>query len=136
MDPVVLGELMSVALFLGVVICLMLGFPVAFDQRLVRVARDGNGLAVTFANEVTGRQETRRTAQLVVEHGTLPADAVFHELAPASANDGLTDLDALLEGRPQPGGEGWDLHRIGDAVSSRNIHNAVLDALRLARTLS
>lgn len=30
MDPVVLGELMAVALFLGVVVCLMLGFPVAF----------------------------------------------------------------------------------------------------------
>ncbi|MDA0219938.1 MAG: NADH:flavin oxidoreductase [Proteobacteria bacterium] len=113
-----------------------LGFPVAFDQRLVRVAREGNGLAVTFANEVTGRQETRHAAQVVVEHGTLPADAIFHDLAPSSANDGVTDTEALLAGRPQPGGEGFALHRIGDAVSSRNIHSAVLDALRLARTLS
>ena len=102
----------------------------------MRVAREGNGLAVTFANEVTGRQETRHAAQVVVEHGTLPADAIFHDLAPSSANDGVTDMEALLAGRPQPAGEGFALHRIGDAVSSRNIHNAVLDALRLARTLS
>ena len=113
-----------------------LGLPITLDQRLVRVVRDGNGLAATFANEITGREETRRAGQVVVEHGTLPADGIFHDLAPAAANDGVTDIEALLHGDAQPGGAGYTLHRIGDAVSSRNIHNAVLDALRLARTLS
>lgn len=113
-----------------------MGLEVTFDQRLVRVRREGNRLAATFANEITGAETTRIAGQVVVEHGTLPADGVFHDLRGGSVNDGVTDLDALLAGAPQPGGEGWSLHRIGDAVSSRNIHAAVLDALRLCRTLS
>ena len=114
-----------------------LGIPASFDQRLVRVARDGNRLAVTFANEVTGEETVRRTGQLVVEHGTLPADELYTGLRDASINDGVTDIEALVAGRPQPdgGGDGFVLHRVGDAVASRNVHTAVLDALRLCRTL-
>jgi hypothetical protein len=63
-------------------------------------------------------------------------DALFHGLRAQSLNDGVTDLDALLAGRPQPrgtgtNGDGFELHRIGDAVSSRSIPAAVLDAYRL-----
>ena len=32
-------------------------------------------------------------------------------------------------------GDGFEIYRIGDAVSSRNIHAATLDAFRLCRTL-
>ena len=62
---------------------------------------------------------------------------VFQSLRGASANDGFTDIDALLAGRPQSaaGKPGFMLHRIGDCQSSRNIHSAVYDALRLALTL-
>ena len=69
--------------------------------------------------------------QVVVEHGTLPADDLYFELKPASSNLGEIDLDALLAGRPQgkvndPDGA-FQLFRVGDAVASRNIHAAIYD---------
>jgi hypothetical protein len=78
--------------------------------------------------------------QVIVEHGTIPVDDLYKELRGRSKNDGVTDLDALLQGTPQPtaehGGSGkFSLHRIGDSVASRNIHSAVLDAYRLCHTL-
>ncbi len=114
-----------------------IGLPMQFDLRLVRVAREGNRLQAVFVNELTGDQVVETAGQVVVEHGTVPADEVFRALRSASANDGVTDLDALIAGRPQPssGRGGFELHRIGDAASSRNIHTAVLDGLRLACVL-
>ena len=77
----------------------------------------------------------READQIVVEHGTIPADKLYHDLRTQAVNDGVTDLDALLALKPQPRSlrpEGsFELHRIGDAVASRNIHAAVLDAFRL-----
>jgi len=108
------------------------------DNRLVRVTKAGNRLTAHFENEVTGAPRVREVDQVIVEHGTLPADAIYHDLRGRSRNDGVTDIDALLAGEPQPlgqRGEGFSLYRIGDAVASRNIHAAVLDALRLCRTL-
>jgi hypothetical protein len=45
----------------------------------------------------------------------------------------------LLNGQPQqakplPTGQ-FELHRIGDAVASRNVHSAIYDALRLCMAL-
>ena len=114
-----------------------IGIAPVLDRRLVRVERDGNRLRVTFCNELTDTVETHETDQLVVEHGTRPADTLFRDLRDRSSNHGVVDQGALLEGRPQPGayGGGFQLFRIGDAVSSRNIHAAVLDAFRLCRVL-
>lgn len=101
----------------------------------------GNRLCVSFRNELTDEVEEHEAGQLVVEHGTRPADALFHALAGRSSNGGAVDERALLAGAPRPEGEGeWEgggfrLFRIGDAVSSRNIYAAVLDAFRLCRTL-
>ncbi len=113
-----------------------IGIESRLDRRLVRVERDGNRLRVTFRNELTDAVETRETDQLVVEHGTRPADALFRELRERSSNRGVVDQRGLLEGRPQPSADGgFQLFRIGDSVSSRNIHAAVLDAFRLCRVL-
>ena len=114
-----------------------IGIEPRLDRRLVRVERDGNRLRATFRNELTDAVETHEADQLVVEHGTLPADDLFHGLRDRSSNRGVVDQEALLRGRPQPGaeGEGFQLFRIGDAVSSRNVHAAVLDAFRLCRVL-
>ena len=114
-----------------------LGIEPRLDRRLVRVEREGNRLRVTFRNELTDEVEEHETGRIVVEHGTRPADALFHTLTVRSSNRGAIDQAALLDGRPQPEGEGegFRLFRIGDAVSSRNIHAAVLDAFRLGRTL-
>lgn len=114
-----------------------IGIEPRLDRRLVRVERDGNRLRATFRNELTDAVETHEADQIVVEHGTLPADELFRRLRDRSSNRGIVDQKALLESRPQPRaeGEGFQLFRIGDAVSSRNIHAAVLDAFRLCRVL-
>ena len=102
------------------------------------MARDGNRLKVTLTSDYTGGAiATRLVDQIVVEHGTVPLDDLYFDLKPLSSNLGVLDHDALLDGRPQniranPGG-GFQLFRIGDAVSSRNIHAAIYDALRLCR---
>jgi len=115
------------------------GIAVTRDHRLDKVRRSGNKLAVCFVNELTGETLEQTADQLVVEHGTLPADELYRSLRAMSVNDGVTDIEKLLSGRPRPrglnpGGK-FELHRIGDAVASRDIHSAILDALRICSAL-
>lgn len=116
-----------------------LGILTHFDHRLVSVAPDGNRLSIMLSNEVTLAEKSFTADQVIVEHGTVPVDELYHALRGQSANDGVTDIDALLALQPQPRNlrpeARFELHRIGDAVSSRNIHAAVLDALRLCVAL-
>jgi len=59
-----------------------------------------------------------------------------HDLAARRANGGVTDLDALLAFEPQPeSGGGFDVHLLGDALASRNVHAAIHDARRLCQVL-
>jgi len=72
---------------------------------------------------------------VVSDNGTLPADDLYFELKPGSINLGEMDQPALLAGSTQnqinnPEG-GYQLFRVGDVVTSRNIHSAIYDALRL-----
>ncbi|HYB10313.1 MAG TPA: NADH:flavin oxidoreductase [Alphaproteobacteria bacterium] len=112
---------------------------VVTDSQLVRVDRVGNRLAGTFRHELTGQESEMTASLIVVEHGTVPVDALYRDLRGQSFNDGVTDIEALLAGRPQPGKRNGDstfeLHRIGDAVASRNVHGAIYDALRLCMAL-
>jgi len=115
-----------------------LGVPTSFDHEIERIERRGNRLVAVFRNLVTRHTMELAADQVIVEHGTIPADQLFQDLRAASANDGVTDIDALLEGRMQPRTirpGAFELHRVGDAVASRNIHAAVLDALRLCNAL-
>jgi 2,4-dienoyl-CoA reductase-like NADH-dependent reductase (Old Yellow Enzyme family)/thioredoxin reductase len=116
-----------------------LGVRVTINSRLLSVRRDGNELVATIGSDYGARTEERRVDQVVVEHGTLPADELYHTLQPHSLNFGEVDHAALVEGRPQtvrrnPDGK-FQLFRIGDAVHSRNIHAAVYDGLRYAKDL-
>ena len=110
-----------------------LDIPARFDRRLIGIGKSGNRLVARFANEVNGAVEEVETDQVAVEFGAMPADDLYRALRGASRNDGVTDPDALVAGLPQPaaGREGFELHRIGDAVASRNIPAAILDAFRL-----
>ncbi len=116
-----------------------LDIPCRFDRQLLRVAKAGNRLVAVFENLATKETTEEETDQIVVEHGTRPADAIFHELTGEARNLGVTDIDALLAGARQPAdrnaGGAYELYRIGDCVASRNIAAAVYDALRLCRTL-
>ena len=61
---------------------------------------------------------------------------MYDALRPFSANNGITEIENLLSGEPQPRHRrGFELHRIGDAVTSRNVHAAMYDALRLCMAL-
>lgn len=112
------------------------GVEVTLAQRLTAVARGSDGrLVATLTHEYSGRTVDRVVDRVVVEHGTLPNDELYLALRPGSTNGGEVDQDALINGRPQrvhrnPSGR-YQLFRIGDAVTSRNIHAAVYDALRL-----
>jgi hypothetical protein len=75
---------------------------------------------------------------VVVENATVPLDDLYFALKEGSVNRGEVDYLALIAGRPQtlsknPQGN-YQLFRIGDAVSSRNIHAAIYDGLRFAKS--
>ncbi|MBO6805092.1 MAG: hypothetical protein JJ893_17710, partial [Thalassospira sp.] len=62
---------------------------------------------------------------------------IYFDLKPGSSNHGEMSHDDLLAGKPQsvvrnPDGT-YQLFRIGDAVSARNTHAAIYDALRLLK---
>lgn len=106
------------------------------DHRLIRVRREGNRLAAVLRNEMTEQECVIVTDQIVVEHGTLPMDDLFHDLRAASLNGGITDIDRLLAGQPQDlQPDRYALHRIGDAVASRDLHASIFDAYRLCSQL-
>lgn len=109
------------------------------DRRLKRIARNGNRIEVTFVNEYTEVEETMACDRMVIERGTIPMDELYHEMRSGAVNDGVTDLDTLVAGGRQalslnPEGR-YELHRIGDAISSRDIHAAMLDAMRLCKDI-
>ena len=104
------------------------------DVKIKSVHRSGKMLSAQLVNELTGKAVTRTADQIVVETGTQPVDEGFHDLRKGSLNDGVIDLDTLLAGQPQLSDDqhGYMLHLIGDAVTSRSIHAAILDAYRIA----
>ncbi|MDH3763295.1 MAG: NADH:flavin oxidoreductase [Gammaproteobacteria bacterium] len=115
------------------------GIESRFDLMLLSVRPDGDGLRATFRNDLTDETVEIEADQVVVERGTYPLDEVFQALKDNALNRGVTDIEALLRVQPQPHqpGEngGYLLYRIGDAVSSRSLHAALLDAFRIALAL-
>ena len=115
-------------------------FTVTFRLQSVgpHPTQSGKLLAV-LGSDYGGVRKERVVDQVVVNHGTLPLEDLYFELKPHSTNQGAVDYAALTAGQAQtvasnPAGE-FQLFRIGDAVSARNTHAAVLDGLRLAREL-
>ena len=108
-------------------------------RRLLDVTRDGNRLKAKIGTDYSNFTSEKTYDQVVVNYGTLPLDDLYFELKPLSHNLGEVDHDALIAGRPQevvrnPEGT-FKLFRIGDAVSARNTHAAIYDALRLMKDI-
>ncbi len=115
------------------------GVKLTPDLELRSVRREGNRLVASFWNEYAEEEVERVVDQVVVEHGTQPADELYHALKDGSRNGGAVDVEGLVTGAPQelvsnPDGR-YLLYRVGDAVSSRNIHAAIYDSLRLCKGL-
>lgn len=109
-----------------------MGITPRLEHRLVKVARADNRLVATVLDELTHDLHEIRVDQVIVEMGTVPIADLFEGLREHAGNRGVTDIPALLANQRQPmPHEGFELHRIGDAAGSRNVHAAVLDALRL-----
>ncbi|KHQ54586.1 NADH:flavin oxidoreductase [Mameliella alba] len=108
-------------------------------RRLLDVARDGNELKAVIGTDYSDLKTEKRYDQVVVNYGTLPMDDLYFDLKPLSSNGGAVDYDALIGGQPQTlsrgPAEGFQLFRIGDAVSARNTHAAIYDALRLVKDI-
>ncbi|MEX1235313.1 MAG: NADH:flavin oxidoreductase [Roseovarius sp.] len=108
-------------------------------KRLKSVERVGNRLRATIGTDYSDRLTQADYDQVVLNYGTMPLDELYHALRPHSVNDGAVDHGALIAGHPQnirtrPEGR-FQLFRIGDAVSARNTHAAIYDALRLLKDL-
>ena len=105
------------------------------STRLAGVRRQGNGYAADLASDFAPDWgETRAVDLVVADHGTAANADLYHALKPLSRNLGALDYAALLRGETpfaERNGDGafW-LYRIGDAVSARNIHAGIYDALR------
>ncbi|MEJ1993055.1 MAG: FAD/NAD(P)-binding oxidoreductase, partial [Maritimibacter sp.] len=108
-------------------------------RRLQDVTRDGNRLKAVIGTDYSDLKTEKTYDQVVVNYGTLPLDDLYFDLKPSSSNLGAVDYDALIAGTPQevsrnPEGT-FQLYRIGDAVSARNTHAAIYDALRLMKDI-
>ena len=108
-------------------------FTVTF--RLEEVTRQDDALVAIVGSDYGGVRKERYIDQVVINHGTLPNDEIYFALKPRSSNRGAVDYSCLINGIAQPQGKEFQLFRIGDAVSGRNTHAAVLDALRLVKDL-
>jgi len=112
---------------------------ISLNQRVRAVHREGTRLRVELGSDHTPVRHSRIVDAVVVDHGTLANDDLYHALVPTSRNLGEVDHQAFIAGRPQSvqrNADGaYQLFRIGDAVAGRNIHAAVYDALRLCAHL-
>lgn len=111
---------------------------IKLGERLISTARgDGGRTSATLRNEYSGKVTEHLIDAVVVERGVIPNEDLYFELKERSSNGGEIDYQTFIEGASQdalsernPQGE-FQLFRIGDAVTSRNIHASILDALRL-----
>ena len=108
-------------------------------HRLLDVMLTGNKLTAKIGTDYSEYVEEKKYDQIIVNYGTMPLDDLYFELKPKSKNYGAVDYYALINGDVQKitknkSGK-FQLFRIGDAVSSRNTHAAIYDALRLVKDL-
>ncbi|WP_094509671.1 oxidoreductase [Brucella thiophenivorans] len=114
-----------------------LNIPRTVDVRLIKVERKDNGLRAHFQNELTDELTTRDAKQIVVDNGTLPLADMFMALRDQASNLGETHFDSVVAANANAilSKDAFEIHRIGDAISSRDIYSAIQDAFRLSVSL-
>ncbi len=112
------------------------GAQFTVTRTLKAIEKSGNQLLAHIGTNYSDLVEKKIYDQVVVNQGTRPLDDLYFDLKPLSRNHGALNQDALVQGTgalfPQTSSDAnFDLYRIGDAVSARNIHAAIYDALRI-----
>ena len=105
-------------------------------KRLLDVSIKGNKLNALIGSDYDELFKNNSTYdQVFVNYGTKPLDELYFELLPLSKNMGEVNYEKFIKGYEQDiiknKDSKFNIFRIGDAVSSRNIHAAIYDALRL-----
>ena len=115
-----------------------LGVNFTILRELKRIEKNADGTLTAYLGmEDEAWEESRIVTAIVAETGTTATSDVYDELVALSSNGGEVEIEALIHGQPQtsirnPDGK-FQIFRIGDAVSSRGIHSAILDATRVCR---
>ena len=108
-------------------------------HRLLDVELKGNELNAKIGTDYSEFIKEAKYDQIIVNYGTMPLADLYFDLKSKSINNGAVDYDALIDGFKQNIINNKDnkfkLFRIGDAISSRNTHAAIYDALRLVKDL-
>ena len=104
-------------------------------RTLKSLSRRGNRLLAQIGTDYSRHVSEKEYDQVIVNQGTLPLDELYFALKPEASNSGEINHDVLIGGEgalfPNRNPKGtFALYRIGDAISSRNTHAAVYDALR------
>lgn len=121
-------------------------FQATFDRHDVTFAltrglgaverREDGRMTATLETEAGAPAERIICDTVFYAGGTSPNDELYQALRVRSSNGGRVDYDAFIRGDPQPQQRDPDspfaLYRVGDAIASRNMHAAILDAHRLA----
>jgi thioredoxin reductase len=115
-----------------------LGVKFTILRELKQIEKNADGTFTAYLGiEDEAWAESRIVTAIVAETGTTATSDVYDELVALSSNGGEVEIEALIHGQPQtsirnPDGK-FQIFRIGDAVSSRGIHSAILDATRVCR---
>ncbi len=109
-------------------------------KRLLDVSLSGNKLSALIGSDYDENFKYNSIYdQVFLNYGTKPLDELYFNLIPYSNNGGEVDYNKFINGEEQNiiknKDNKFNLFRIGDAVSSRNIHAAIYDALRLVINL-
>ncbi|WP_083739744.1 oxidoreductase [Mycobacterium sp. MS1601] len=112
------------------------GATVVPNNEVRSVTKTDGKLSVSLMHIYTDQTSTLVADVVVVEQGTEPNTDVYEQLREKSTNRGEVDLELFKTGIAQASaGSGFQLFRIGDAVSHRGVHSAIYDARRLCMNL-
>jgi len=112
---------------------------ITISKRIKGIKKRDNRLVLTINSDYSDKIETKEISQVIVEHGTIPVDDLYFNLKKNSFNQGAVDYKSLINQKFKEiikNSKGsYYLYRVGDAISSRNIHSAIYDSLRICKDI-